>query len=268
MAADYITIHDYFHFVDAISKYNEFKPVDRPKETYIFNSEIWGYSCMGFPNLAKQRNLEKFKFINDTILYENTNMIIENNAGNYEKLIELNERNLKRFPNSIQFMYWEILILNFLQDYNNALKAIAKLENALKKTGDSLRLTNYIIGITFLKNGMQDKADVFFSEAIKRMEEEINYNDWNAKGYITHFNLARIYSVLNDRQKAIYYLGEMKKANYTFELIIHDLKTNPMFDNVRQEPEFQQITRELEKKYLEEHEKIKKLLIRRGLEPA
>jgi hypothetical protein len=41
-----------------------------------------------------------------------------------------------------------------------------------------------------------------------------------------------------------------------------------MFDNVRQEPEFQKITRELEKKYLEEHEKIKKLLIRKGLEPA
>jgi TolB-like protein/AraC-like DNA-binding protein len=222
MAADYITIHDYFHFVDAISKYYEFKPVDRPKETYIFNSEIWGYSCMGFPNLAKQRNLEKFKFINDTILYENTNMIIENNAGNYEKLIELNERNLKRFPNSIQFMNWEILILNFLQDYNNALKAIAKLENALKKTGDSLHLTNYIIGITFLKNGMPDKANAFFKEAIKRMEEEINYNDWNAKGYITHFNLARIYSVLNDRQKAIYYLGEMKKANYTFEYMIQE----------------------------------------------
>jgi hypothetical protein len=41
-----------------------------------------------------------------------------------------------------------------------------------------------------------------------------------------------------------------------------------MFDNMRNEPEFQKITSELEKKYLEEHEKIKKLLIRKGLEPA
>jgi len=38
--------------------------------------------------------------------------------------------------------------------------------------------------------------------------------------------------------------------------------------HVRSEPDFQKITRELEKKYLEEHEKIKKLLIRHGLEPA
>jgi hypothetical protein len=49
---------------------------------------------------------------------------------------------------------------------------------------------------------------------------------------------------------------------------IDELKTNPMFDNVRQEPEFQKITRELEKKYLEEHEKITKLLISKGLEPV
>ncbi len=38
---------------------------------------------------------------------------------------------------------------------------------------------------------------------------------------------------------------------------IDELKTNPMFDNIRGEPEFQKITRELEKKYLEKHEKIK-----------
>jgi hypothetical protein len=49
---------------------------------------------------------------------------------------------------------------------------------------------------------------------------------------------------------------------------VNDLKTNPMFDYVRNEPEFQKITSELEKKYLEEHEKIKKLLISRELEPA
>jgi hypothetical protein len=41
-----------------------------------------------------------------------------------------------------------------------------------------------------------------------------------------------------------------------------------MFNNVRSEPDFQKITREPEQKYNEEHEKIKKLLIRHKLEPA
>jgi hypothetical protein len=59
-------------------------------------------------------------------------------------------------------------------------------------------------------------------------------------------------------------IKESRTVTLTF---IKDLKTNPMFDNVRQDPEFQKIARELEKKYIEEHEKIKKLLIRRGLKP-
>jgi AraC-like DNA-binding protein/TolB-like protein len=266
--ADYYSIHDYYHFFEALSKYHELKSEIENKSIWIFNNEIWCYSVTGFPNLAKQRNLEKFKITNDTVLFETYNLSIESRSGNYQKVLELTEKNLKKYPNSIQFMYWEILIRNFLQDYNNALKAVVKLENALEKTGDSLNLTNYMYGITFLKNGMPDKANVFFKEAIKRIEEEINYNYWTAKGYIAHFNLARIYSVMNDRQKSLYYLGEMKKASYTFEYMIHELKNDPLFDNVRSEPEFQKITRELEKKYLEEHEKIRKLLISKGLEPA
>jgi hypothetical protein len=86
--------------------------------------------------------------------------------------------------------------------------------------------------------------------------------------YYSHFSLAKIYAALNNKQQSMYYLELMKKATSTPKLFICDLKNDPMFDNVRSEPEFQKITRELEKKYLEEHEKIKKLLISKGLEPA
>jgi hypothetical protein len=60
-------------------------------------------------------------------------------------------------------------------------------------------------------------------------------------------------------------INQSQSASFHY---IDELKTNPMFDNVRNEPDFQKITRELEKKYLEEHERIKKLLISKGLEPA
>ena len=66
----------------------------------------------------------------------------------------------------------------------------------------------------------------------------------------------------------MYYLELMKKAASTPKIFIYDLKNDPMFDIVRNDPEFQKIARELEKKYFEEHEKIKKLIIRNGLEPA
>jgi hypothetical protein len=115
---------------------------------------------------------------------------------------------------------------------------------------------------------MTDKALPIFKGAIKNFEEQIRYSSWEAKLYYSHFCLAQIYAALNNKQQSMYYLGLMKKATSTPKIFIYGLKTNPMFENIRSEPEFQKITRELEKKYLEEHEKIRKLLIRRGLEPA
>jgi hypothetical protein len=115
---------------------------------------------------------------------------------------------------------------------------------------------------------MKEKADYHFKVSIKRLEDEIKLNSNNARTYNSHFNLAIIYSILNDKQKVLHYLEMIKQSQSASFHFIDELKTNPMFDNVRNEPEFQKIANELEKKYLEEHEKIKKLLILKGLEPA
>lgn len=115
---------------------------------------------------------------------------------------------------------------------------------------------------------MKEKADYHFKGSIKQAEKEIKLNSANARSYNSHFNLALIYAIINDKQKSLQYLGMIKESRSIPLNFINELKTNPMFDNVRQEPDFQKIIRELEKKYLEEHEKIKKLLISRGLEPA
>ena len=115
---------------------------------------------------------------------------------------------------------------------------------------------------------MTEKALPIFEEAIKNFEEQIKYSSWEAKLYYSHFCLAQIYAALNNKQQSMNYLGLMKKATSTPKIFIYGLKNDPMFDNVRNEPEFRKITRELEKKYFEEHEKIKKLLISKGLEPA
>jgi len=145
---------------------------------------------------------------------------------------------------------------------------LRKLEEKILLVADSIPPNYYVYGYTYLKNGMKEKADYHFKGSIKRAEDEIKLNSANARTYDSHFNLALIYAILNDKQKSLQYLGMIKKSRSVPLNFINDLKTNPMFDNVRKEPEFQKITRELEKKYLEEHEKIKKLLISKGLEPA
>jgi len=267
-AMEYYELQDFYHFFENISKYYELKPVSEIIPPFLFNIELVCYNASGFPELSRKKNIEWFANMNDTALYDNFNVLIEIRDGNFQSALELTETRLKKYPNSIVFMNHEIGIRNYLREYDKALKVMIRLEKETEKRGISPYATSYIHGYTYLKNGMNDKANPFFEGAIKNFEEQIKYSSWEAKLYYSHFCLAQIYAALNNKQQSMNYLGLMKKATSTPKIFIYGLKNDPMFDNVRSEPEFQKITRELEKKYLEEHEKIKKLLISKGLEPA
>jgi hypothetical protein len=43
------------------------------------------------------------------------------------------------------------------------------------------------------------------------------------------------------------------------------IKHDPLFDSIRNEPEFQQIVRDVESKYQVEHERVKKWLEEQGM---
>jgi hypothetical protein len=43
------------------------------------------------------------------------------------------------------------------------------------------------------------------------------------------------------------------------------IKTDPLFDSIRNEPEFQQIVRDVETRYQAEHERVKKWLEEQGM---
>jgi tetratricopeptide (TPR) repeat protein len=266
-AMDFYELQDFYHFFENISKYYELKPVSEIIPPFLFNIELLCYNASGFPELSRKKNTEWFANMNDTALYDNFNVLIELRDGNYQRALELIETGLKKYPNSVVFMNHEVVIRNYLRDYDKALKLMIRLEKETEKRVFS-PYVSYIYGYTYLKSGMREKALPLFEGAIKNFEEQIKYSSWEAKLYYSHFCLAQIYAALNNRQQSMYYLGLMKKATSTPKHFIYDLKNDPMFDNIRQEPEFQKIARELEKKYLEEHEKIKKLIISRGLEPA
>ncbi len=268
IAMEYYELQDFYHFFENISKYHELKPVSEIIPPFLFNIELVCYNASGFPELSRKKNTEWFANMNDTALYDNFNVLIEIRDGNYQGALEITESRLKKYPNSVVFMNHEIVIHNYLRDYDKALKVMIRLEKETKKKGISPYATSYIHGYTYLKNGMTEKALPLFEGAIKNFEEQIKYSSWEAKLYYSHFCLAKIYAALNNKQQSMHYLGLMQNATSTPKLFICDLKNDPMFDNVRSEPGFQKIIRELDKKYNEEHDKISKLLISRGLNPV
>jgi AraC-like DNA-binding protein/TolB-like protein len=265
---EFVDLNDRYHVAEAYLNYMETKPTDLPTQNYMTNSAFYNYLHTGFPIRARVLNEENFKSVRDTFPYLIRKANFEITYGSKDSALMICYQLHKKNPSFPYHLYYGVQYYNDKGEHDKALETLNKLKEKQLLVADSITPNYYVYGYTYLKNGMKEKADYHFKGSIKRAEDEIKLNSANARTYNSHFNLALIYAILNDKQKSLQYLGMIKESRSMPLNFINDLKTNPMFDNVRQEPEFQKITRELEKKYLEEHEKIKKLLIRKGLEPA
>jgi tetratricopeptide (TPR) repeat protein len=208
------------------------------------------YFKMGFPERAREicheMWISKPNTYQNTFLYLHRIAEIEKRYGNRDSTLRMFYEIHEKYPWYFGHLFYGAQFYNNNREYTKALGIMQNLEKKALLVPDSttpIFYHNGNTGYTYLKNGMKEKADY-------------------------HFNLAIIYSILNDKQKTFYYLEMINQSQSASFHFIDELKTNPMFDNVRQEPEFQKIARELEKKYLKEHEKIKKLLISKRLEPV
>jgi AraC-like DNA-binding protein/TolB-like protein len=261
-------LNDLYHALEAFLSFMETKPPDLPIQDYLTNRVFYHYLSTGFPIRARELNEEILKSVHDTTRYMARKADWETEYGSRDSAIMIYNRLYNKGNWRITSLYFAVQCYNYQKKYAMALDTMQKLEEIVLLAMGSIPPDFFVGGYTYLKNGMKEKADYHFKGSIKHAEDQIKLNSINARRYISHFNLALIYAILNDKQKSFQYLEMIKKSPSITLNFINDLKTNPMFDNIRNEPEFQKISSELEKKYLEEHEKIKKLLIRHGLEPA
>ncbi len=265
---EFIELNDNYHGLEAYLNYTETKPHDLPARDYLTNAAFYYYLNTGFPVRARELNEEILKSVRDTLNYSFRKTDWEITYGSKDTALAICYQLHKNDTSRIDYLYYEVLFSNLKGDFAKALDALRKYEQEVLLHGGPYPHVFENGGYTYLKNGMKEKADYHFKGSIEHAEDEIKLNSTNARTFESHFKLAIIYAILNDKQKSLHYLEMIKNSRSVPLYFINDLKTNPMFDNVRGDLEFQKIFSELEKKYFDEHEKIKKLLISRGLEPA
>jgi len=266
--AEYTDLNDNYHGLEAYLNYLETKPPDMIIREYMIERAFWNYFYMGFPERARDLSIEKWELDHDTVQYLMRTGNVEFFYGSKDSTLKIGYQLHKRNASYFGHLYITIQIYNERREHAKALDSLKKMEEKVLQVVNSVSPNYNVFGYTYFVNGMKEKADYHFKGSIKRAEDEIKLHSASAKRYDSHFRLAIIYAILNEKQKSLQYLGMIKASRSVPITFIQDLKTNLMFDNVRNEPEFQKITGELEKKYLDEHEKIKKLLKRHGLEPA
>ncbi len=268
----YLSKSEYFHYEDGyynvinnVLLYLKFKP-----ETEVTNQRglqllVYNLLLSGFPKIAKHYAEDLYKLHNDSIRHLYLIALIEIYNGNNEaaldifiKLHELDTTNLK-------------LINNIMESYIRFDKSSMAFEYSLlydkiqkRRTGENR--PGLKKGYLYLINGMKEEAIWNLNGALDLCKKQIALNNPRSQNYMVYKELSGIYAVQGDKENAIKNLEVLSNSNSPFSrLVIIDFKGEPFWDNIRKEPEFKKILKDLESKYRKEHDRVEKLLIREGI---
>jgi tetratricopeptide (TPR) repeat protein len=120
------------------------------------------------------------------------------------------------------------------------------------------------IGYAYWVNGFKEEAKSYFNTGIE-LHNDMLESDRFRSNFILYFDLAAIYAFLGDKEKAFENLRLFNRSQRMPFYMIKDIKNDPMFDSIRDEPEFQQIVQDVEAKYQAEHERVRKWLEEQGM---
>jgi len=107
-------------------------------------------------------------------------------------------------------------------------------------------------------NGFEEEAESYFNRGLELYNEVLELDrGWTSGSY---YYLAAFYAFRGERDKAYENLrlfNQMQRMPY---YVVKDLTYEPFFDSISDEPEFQQILRDVKDKYQVQHEEVRKWL--------
>ena len=236
-----------------------------PELPFIIGSLALLYTDAGFIEIANN-NLEYLKLIGEPIQYFRSAGYSEAKQGHGEKAMEF----YKKIYDIDSTNMWSLEGMGELYSFNGqfkeSLKYYKKLVERQYTSGQLAFISSHRIGYAYFKNGHKKEADYYFDKQIEYCNGQIKLNRPWAQELYPYYDLAGVYAFRGDKVKAfknlrIYNQRQEPEGLWMVSLI----KADPLFDNIRNEPEFQQIVRDVEARYQAEHERVRKWLEEQGM---
>ncbi len=123
-----------------------------------------------------------------------------------------------------------------------------------------LNQLDFRIGVAYWALGDQEEALLYVNNYKEHCIKSIELGRRHATMYYAYYDLAGIYSLLGEKEKAYENLrifNQKERIPLWWATLI---KNDPLFDNIRGEPEFQQIVHNTQAKYQAEYERVRKWL--------
>jgi len=226
------------------------------------NSYFW----IGFFEKAGDVYEERLKLTGDSAWYFMMMGWLEDLKGNTTAAIAQYENALALDSTNIRLFYSMFYDYSRQGEKEQALKYGAKWIELMKAAGWLGRNDRHRVGYYYWLKGLDEEADYYFNLQIdyglreielQRNRAEINLN--------TYYDLAATYAFTGETEKAIENLRIWLTRPVMDANIMWFFRTDPLFNPIRDNPDFQQIMNEAEAKYQAEHERVRQWLEENGM---
>jgi TolB-like protein/lipopolysaccharide biosynthesis regulator YciM len=248
----------------AIDNYNKAASLHRgPSLPDIYRKLALSFSYAGFKERSYYFAKERLALDGDSASYYKFAALSESDNGNFKQSIELGERIYS--IDSMNILDYLLMGNNhsFIGQFEEAITYYQKAYDRRQSfdVPESLLFAIMIrLGQSYLIAGLEEEATYY----LKRARDFIIEMDRLGRLYTTECEnihaQAGMYACLGEKEKAFDRLRLFNQKQHFPVWIVVQLKVDPLFNNIRDKPEFQQILRDVEAKYQIQHEEIRKWL--------
>jgi hypothetical protein len=205
----------------------------------------------GFFDRAWQYFTRAFELDGDSAIYFSCLGGIEHNQGKYENAL-LNYKKAYAAKKNYYEVIHDLAMYSQLAGHDEeSLEYYRELESH-----GALTYNEHRMGYALIRNGFTDEGKKYIND---RLEKCLLFPQSGARAdqiAYANYDLAGIYAFRGETEKAFKYLKLYNQTTNCFTYMVTLIKSDPFFENIRGEPEFQDIVKNMESKFNRVHEEV------------
>jgi TolB-like protein/Tfp pilus assembly protein PilF len=219
----------------------------------------------GFFDLARYYWEEALKLDGDSAKYDLLLSQIELYSDHRERAIQFYEKAMGinsaiQYVDLLSYVFYgkhDLAATFQLFDGAESLQYCDQYLERVSKHGEFGLANMHRIGYAYLMNGDETAAEHYFNKQVEYCQQQNRLGRTWSEQLFTFYDLAAIAAFRGEKEQAYGYLKSFSQRKIIHLWMLWDLKHDPFFKDIRDEPAFQQIVWDAESKYQAEHERVR-----------
>ena len=213
----------------------------------------------GFPDLAIKQYSDALELDGDSSLYFSRMAEAANSQGNYSQQIEYALSAYNYDTLNLSTLYRLLQGYQLVGQFEESLIYCEKIIRRINEVGAQSVSFSHRIGYTYDNLGDRKSADFYFKKELEYSDGRIKRGDGQFV-YFAYYDRACVYAYRGEEEMAMQDLRMFNQMEKMPLWMLTLIKDDQLLDNLRDDPEFQQIVRDVEAKYQAEHVKVRQWL--------